>query len=177
MATSHLQTKCSQCEETDTFICRGCSNDFCFNHLQEHRQSLNTQLHDIQDEYNQFRQNIIDLKTSPQKHPLIKQIDQWENNSILKIKQKAKQCRDILMNYTNENISQIEIKLNDPNEQIIPNEKKNDFNEISLNKFKQKLEKLKEELHQSEEISIEQRQENSLINDISIIFHMSKFSY
>ncbi len=37
------------------------------------------------------------------------------------------------------------MKWNDPNEQIVPNQKKNDFNEISLTKFKEKLEILKEE--------------------------------
>jgi hypothetical protein len=171
MATS---TQCSICKETSTFLCNGCSKNFCFDHLTEHQQLLNEQLHSIQDDYNQFRQFIIDIKENPQKHPLITKIDQWENESIHKIKQTAQQCREELINYTNQNIYQIEIKLNDSNEEIIPNQKKNDFNEISLNNFKQKLEKLKQELNQSKDISILQ-QSDSLINQISIKFH-SKFS-
>jgi len=149
--------------------------NFCSNHLKEHQQLLEIQLHQIQDDFNQFKQLITDLKNCPQKHPLITKIDQWENDSIQKIQQRAKQCRAILINdaCTNEILDKIQIKLNDPNQQIIPNEKKIDFNEISLNKFKEKLEKLKEELNQSENISIEQ-QSNSLINEISIKF--SKFS-
>jgi hypothetical protein len=144
MATTNLNTQCSICnEETGTFLCHGCSKNFCFNHLTEHQQSLNEQLHHIQNDYNQFKQTIIDLKNNPEKHSLIKQINQWENDSIEKIKQKAKECRERLINCTNKVLNQIEIKLNDPNKQLITNEKKNYFNEIDLNKFKQRLEKIK----------------------------------
>jgi hypothetical protein len=173
MATANLNTQCSICkEETSTFICRGCSKDFCFDHLIEHRQLLNEQLHSIQDDYNQFRELIIDLKQYPEKQPLIKQIDQWENDSIIKIKQKAKECREILIHYTIPTINKIEIQLNNSSEQLIPNSKKNDFNEIHLNKLKEKLEELKDELNQSRNLSIEQ-QPNSFINQILI--RISKF--
>ncbi len=63
MATS---TQCSICKETSTFLCNGCSKNFCFDHLTEHRQLLNEQLHFIQDDYNQFRQFIIDFKKNPE---------------------------------------------------------------------------------------------------------------
>jgi phosphomevalonate kinase len=133
---------------------------------------LNEQLHFIQDDYNQFRQFIIDFKKNPETHPLIKQIDQWENDSISKIKQKAKQYRDELINYTNETINQIEIKLNNSNEPLITNQKKNNFNEFDLNKLKEKLEELKKKLYQPTNVLIKQ-QSNSFINLIFIRF--SKF--
>ena len=166
MATSNLPTKCTKCEEIETYLCRRCSNDFCSSYLQEHQQLLNVQFYQIQDDFNRCRQFITDLKNFPQKHPLITKIDQWENESTQKIQQRAKQCREQLIDYlcTNQILEKIQIKLN------IPNEKKNDFNEISLNKFKEKLEKLKEELNQLVNVSIGQ-QSNSFINDISIEFH------
>jgi hypothetical protein len=178
MATARVKTQCSICEEErSTFLCRGCSKDFCFEHLTEHRQLFHTQLHYIQNDYNEFKQRIIDLKTNPQKHPLIKQIDQWENDSIDKIKQKAKQCREILINYTNEIINETEMKLDDSNEQLRPNEGKNDFNEIDLDRFKEKLEKFKEELNQPKNVSIEQ-QPNSFIKEIFIkIGKFFEFNY
>jgi hypothetical protein len=170
MATAYVKTQCLHCkEERSTFLCRGCSKDFCFKHLTEHRQLLNTQLHYIQNDYNQFRQLIIDLKNNPQEHPLIKQIDQWEKDSIDKIKQRAKECREELINYTNKIIDRIEIKLDNPNEQLRPNEEKNDFNEIDLNRFKEKLEKFKKELNQPKNVSIEQ-QSKSFIKEIFIKF-------
>jgi hypothetical protein len=170
MATARVKTQCSICEEErSTFLCRGCSKDFCFDHLTEHRQLLNTQLHYIQNAYNQFTQRIIDLKNNPEQHLLIEEIDQWEKDSIDKIKQRAKQCREKLINYTKKIIDRIEIKFNDSNEQLRPNEEKNDFNEIDLNRFKEKLEKFKEELNQPKNISIEQ-QSNSFIKEIFIKF-------
>jgi chromosome segregation ATPase len=173
MATANLNTQCSICKhEIRTFLCNGCSTNFCKTHLPEHLESLNEQLHYIQNDYNQFRQFIIDFKKNSEKYPLIKQIDQWENDSIIKIKQKAKECRDELINYTIPTINQIEIKLNNLSEQLITNQKKNDFNEIHLNKLKEKLEKLKKELNQPKNVSIEQ-QSNSFINLIFIRF--SKF--
>jgi hypothetical protein len=170
MATPNVKTQCSICdEERNTFLCRGCSKDFCFDHLTEHRQLINIQLHHIQNDYNEFKQIIIDRKNNPEQHPLIKQIKQWENESIHKIKQKAKECREILINYTNEIINRIENKLENPNEQLISNEKKNNFNEIDLDQFKEKLEELKEELNQPTYISIAQKT-NSFINEIFIKF-------
>jgi sugar lactone lactonase YvrE len=122
-------TQCLTCnEETSTFICRGCEKNFCFNHLTEHRQFLHEKFHLIQDEFNQF---MIDIRKNPVKHSLFEEIDRWENNSIDKIKEKAKQCREELINYTNENIHQIEMKLIDTNQQFQTNQKKiNDFYEI-----------------------------------------------
>jgi DNA repair exonuclease SbcCD ATPase subunit len=170
MATANVNAHCSICEEeTNTFICRGCSKDFCFDHLTEHRQSINEQIHSIQDDYNEFRQLINDLKNNPEKHSQIEQIDQWENDSIIKIKQKAKKCREILINYRNQTLNQIEIKLNNSNEQLISDQKKKDFNEIYLNELKEKLEKLKKQLNQSTIVSIEE-QSNSFINQIFIRF-------
>ena len=84
MITPSTQTKCSisNCnEETKAHPCRGCSKECCFDQLTEHRQFLNEQLYLIQDGFNQFRQNLIDVKNNSQKHPLIEQIDQWENKT------------------------------------------------------------------------------------------------
>ena len=145
MATAN--TKCSICEEDqETFSCGGCWKYFCFEHLTEHREILNTQLQQIQDDYNQFRQTLIDQRKDPQKHPLIQDIDRWEEDSINKIKQTAQLFRETVINYTNKIIPQIEMTLNDPKEQPIPTDRKKKFNEIHLDQFTKKLHKLKEEL-------------------------------
>jgi hypothetical protein len=102
--TESIQTKCSMCnEETSTFLCRGCSKDFCPEHLTEHLQILKRQLHEIQNDYNEFRQIVIDQKSNPEQRLLIKEVNQWEEDSIKKIKQTAKECREKLIYYTNRN--------------------------------------------------------------------------
>jgi hypothetical protein len=166
--------QCSTCkEETGVFLCRGCEKDFCFDHLTEHRQLLNEQLYQIQDDFNQFRQTIIEIRNNPRKHPLIEEIDQWENDSIHKIKQRAEECRQRFINYTNDSINQIEMKLNNSNQQLISNEKKkNDFNEIHLYQLRERLKQLKKEINQPNNVSI-QLKSNSFIQQIFIQF--SKF--
>ena len=156
MATASAKTQCSMCtEESSTFLCRGCSRDFCFDHLTEHRQILNTQLHQIQNDYNLLRQTLIEQKKDPYKHSLIQEIDRWEQNSIDKIRQTAEQCRERLVNYTNKIINRLEMTLDDPKEQPIPIGGKNQFNEVDLDQFRLKLKKLKEELDKPRNLSIE----------------------
>ena len=142
MATANM--KCSICEEDQvTYLCGGCSKYFCFDHLTEHHEILNTQLQQIQDDYNQFRQTLIDQRKDPQKHPLILEINRWEEDSINKIKQTAQLFRETVTNYTNKIIPQIEMTLNDPKEQPISIDTKKKFNEIHLDQFTKKLLKLK----------------------------------
>jgi seryl-tRNA synthetase len=149
---------------------KGCSKDFCLEHLIVHHQTLQTQLQDIQNDFNEFKQTIIEQKNHPEKRSAIEKINQWERNSIEKIKQTAKECREILFNYTNTIIDEIKLKLDDQNEQPITNEGKNDFNEIHLNNFIEKLNKLKDKLlDQSKNILIKQPT-ISFINQIYIQF-------
>ena len=169
MATSFIPTKCSICnEETNTYPCRGCSQEFCFDHLAQHRQSLKEQLSLIHDDFNQFRQNIIDVKNNSEEHPLIKQIDEWEYESIQRIRQKANECRQLLIEYPNQSTGDIERKLNEMNQQFDSNQKQNkDLNEIGLNILRKKLEELKKQLIQPKNVSIK-RKRNSFIGEISI---------
>ena len=55
---------------------------------------------------------------------------------IQKIKQTANQCREKLINYTNEFIIQIENKLNELAKQLEQSRNKNKFNEIDLKQLK-----------------------------------------
>ena len=176
MARSSNETKCLMCNEEGDTSCKGCSVDFCLDHLNEHRQLLNEQLALIQNEYNQFKENFIDMKNQLKKDPLIKQINQWEYDSIQKIKQKADECRKRLINHTNDSIDHIDIQLNETSQQFSSNEKqKKNFNDIHLKDLRKKLEELNKQLNQLESLSIEQMP-NSFISEISIrLISKSKF--
>ncbi|CAF4171634.1 unnamed protein product, partial [Adineta steineri] len=60
-------------------------------HLTEHQQNLNEELNFIINDYDQFKQTIDEQKQNPQSHSFIKQIDEWERNSIEIIQQKAQE--------------------------------------------------------------------------------------
>jgi hypothetical protein len=81
-------------KEKNTYECRGSSQNFCFNHLSDHRQTVNKQFHKIEDDSNSFLQRFIEQKDDIKKnHPLLQEIDKWKEDSIKKIKQTAEQCK------------------------------------------------------------------------------------
>ncbi|CAF1122685.1 unnamed protein product [Adineta steineri] len=177
MAMANNNTLCFICdEEKITYPCKGCSKHFCLMDLTEHRQILNNELHHIANEYNEFKQTVNEQKENPQSFPLIKQINQWEINSIAKIQQKAQEYRETVIKSSQTCINDIEMKFNDLSEQIKQFYKENKFNEINLNHLRNQLMKMTQELNNSSNMSIHLNSQPS-INDISIISSkISKFN-
>jgi DNA repair exonuclease SbcCD ATPase subunit len=167
MATD--QTKCLNCQnKEDTYKCPGCSQDFCFKHLTKHRQTLSQEFDKIENDHDSFLQTFIQHKEDLTKYPLIKQIDEWEEDSINKIKETAEEYRQFLINNKNKYIILIENRLSDLTEKLKRTRQEDEFNEKHLNKFESKLKKLEEELHKLSNASIEKKS-TSIINQISII--------
>ncbi|CAF1071359.1 unnamed protein product [Adineta steineri] len=169
MAMVNNKTLCSICNKDKiTYPCKGCSKEFCLMDLTEHRQILNVELHHVANEYNEFKQRIDEQKQNPHNHSLIKQIDQWEINSIKKIQEKAQEYREIIIKSSQTCINDIEMKFKDLNEQIKQMQNENEFNEISLNYLRNQLMKIAKELNNPSNISIKEDSQ-SFINEISII--------
>ncbi|CAF0937078.1 unnamed protein product [Adineta steineri] len=169
MATANNKRKCFTCDrENNIYTCEGCSKRFCYMDLAEHQQRLNDELNHISHGYNEFKQRINEHKQNPQNDALIKQIDQWEINSIETIQQKAQNFRKIVLKSSQTFINDIENKFNDLNKQIQQLQKANDFNEINLNYLKNQLTEITHELNHPVNISIQQNSQ-SFISDISII--------
>jgi chromosome segregation ATPase len=173
MVIANAKTQCfSCCKETRTFNCGGCLQNYCLNCLPIHLQKLREDLDEIEYDHDQFRQKLNDQKENPKKCSLIQEIDQWEEDSINKIKQTAEQCRQRLINYTNKFIIEIENKLNDLVEKIKQIRYENEFNEIDLDQIKEKLNQLKEQLDKPLNVSTEQS--SSFINKIFVILPIDK---
>jgi chromosome segregation ATPase len=169
MATAGAKNQCFSCgKETRTFNCEGCLRNYCPNDLIKHLQELNEQFDKIETNHDEFRQILNEQKTNPEKHSLIRQINQWEEDSITKIKQTAEECRTELMKYTNKYIMELENQLNNLAKQMKDIRQDNQFNEIDLKQFQEKLNKLKDELDKPSKISIEQ-ETTKFINKIFIV--------
>jgi hypothetical protein len=90
--SSSLKVVCITCEKNaGIFKCEGCSQVFCTKHATEHRQTLNHQLDQVVLEHDTLKQVFIEHKN--QHDPLLAQIDQWEKESIDKIRQTADDAR------------------------------------------------------------------------------------
>ncbi|CAF0766953.1 unnamed protein product [Adineta steineri] len=169
MAMANNKTYCFTCnKEKITFSCEGCSKRFCLTHLTEHQKNLSDELNHIINDYDQFKQIINEQKQNLQNHSLIKEINQWERNSIEIIQQKAQNCREFVIKSSEIFINDIEIKFNSLSEQIKELYKENEYNEINLNYLKNQLIETTEEFNDPSNISIKEDSQ-SFINEISII--------
>ncbi|CAF1188863.1 unnamed protein product [Adineta steineri] len=166
---AYNKAQCFTCNKNKiTYPCEGCSQKFCLMDLTEHRQILNNQLHHITNEYNEFKQTINEQKQNPQNLSLIKQINQWEINSVEIIQQKAQEYRKMLIKSSQTCLNNIEMKFKDLNEHIKQLHSENEFNEINLNYLRNQLMKITQELNNPSNISVQQSSQ-PFINDISII--------
>ena len=154
---THTKTLCCICnDETEkiTYVCKGCLNEYCYEHLGTHRQEINNELEHVINHYNQFQQAINEKKQNPQNSSLIEKINQWENESIHKIQQIAKQCRTMVIKYTKIITNDIEKKFDELIQQLKQIQKENQFNEIDLNLLKNQLKQITEEFIDPSKISI-----------------------
>jgi chromosome condensin MukBEF ATPase and DNA-binding subunit MukB len=168
MATATGKTRCMICQKDKaTMRCGGCLQEYCYKHMENHRQELNKQLDEIEINRDLFRHSLTQHTEQSNYHLLIQQINHWEQNSMKIIQQTADEAREILIQNTNKYISQLEIKLNQLTDQLRESREENDFNEINLRLFQEELNKLTQELIKPSNILI-QEDSTSFINKISV---------
>jgi uncharacterized UBP type Zn finger protein len=91
-STTTSKTQCIICNKgIGQFKCEGCSQAFCTKHVVEHRQTLNQQLDNIIVEHDTLYQTTNENKNRCKS--LMTYIEQWEQQSIDKIRQIAKEAR------------------------------------------------------------------------------------
>ena len=157
MATAAGKTRCAICEKEKAILkCGGCGEDFCYNHFGNHRQQLSTRLEDIELNRDIFRQALSECIGEMEKHPLMQQIDQWERDSVEKIRQTAKETRDILHRHMSANVNRIEVMLNNLTDQLRQSREDNNFFETDLHRWMEQLSKFNEELEKPSGISFHQ---------------------
>jgi hypothetical protein len=168
MATATGKTCCVICGKGKaTLKCGRCSQDFCYNHVADHRQELNKQLDEVEVDRDVFQQTLIDQTTDSKKHALIKQIDEWERESINKIRQTAEETRQLVWQHTMEHTTRIEIRLNKLTDELRQGRQENDFFETDLNQWKEELKRLTGELATPSNIKLNQHS-TSLVNKIYV---------
>ena len=87
---------CRDCDRS-SYRCDGCRRQFCDYHLHEHREDLTQQIDTLTLEYSNLKQ-ILALPPSyeslTESTELINKINQWENETILQVKEIAEQTRE-----------------------------------------------------------------------------------
>ena len=163
--TTHANI-CVICEkQKETHDCKGCQLHFCINHLLEHRQQLDHELDEIINRRDEFNQNLSETKQEERSHSIIEQINQWEEKSIDIIKQTANETRQSVKQLLMQHVENVEVDLKKITEQVKVFQQEKDFNEIHLNKLKNQLDLLKQQLNQ-----YEIRENSTLIKKIEVHF-------
>lgn len=148
---------CKACNEAPSvFFCQGCQQDFCTNHAREHRQELSKQLETIILEHDQLKQNLTEYTQKSNRHPLMKEIDQWETESIAKIRKAANEARKQLSNIAGNNTTEIANDLKQLTTELSAARTEDNFIEIDLKEWMEKLQQYTRELNAPSSIHIQQ---------------------
>lgn len=178
MATGSSRRTCAICNKSKiAYICQGCSQYFCRDDLPKHQEILDQQFKAIQNDQDQFQRDLEEQRTDPTKHSLMEQIDQWEKDSIEKIKQTAQLCRDKWTRYHDQILEKTKTKSDGLAQRIAEINQDTQFTEIELNQLKEELVILKEEFHRPSNFALKQ-QSTSFINKISLFksFSIGKYN-
>ncbi len=175
MAAAAEKNRCAICnKEKATLRCGGCSKDFCFNHVPEHRQELCKQLDEVEVTRDLFRQTLTEKTSQPQQHPLMQQIDKWERESIDKIQQTANEARQLLVHHTTGHITVIESQLNKLTDELRKSREEDDFFETHLSRWKREIARLNEALHKPPNVNVQQNS-TSLVTKIVVDVGIGKY--
>ena len=159
---------CSLCNKAKgIYKCQGCSQLFCPKHSNDHRNELNKQLEEITMTHDLVQQTLNQQTEDPQNRPLIQQINQWEKKSIDLVRKTAEKLRQELLDGVTQDITQIKQNLQSLSNELREGREENDFSEIDLRQWTQRLEQLKSELLNPTTITL-QEDSISLINNIRI---------
>ncbi|CAF3713659.1 unnamed protein product [Adineta steineri] len=166
---------CIKCEKDKAILkCSGCSQDFCYNHFLDHYKDLNKEFDEIECNHDSLRELLNEQLNHQEKHILIEEINKWEEDSIKIIQQTANNCKQMIFQYRAKTIHRMENKLINLANQLKDIRQENDFNEIDLNRLKDKLKQLEIEIHKPINVSLH-HDSIALINRISIIISYGKF--
>ena len=163
MATSTVKRSlCKACNKAPSvFFCQGCQQDFCTSHAKEHRQELSKQLDTIILGHDQLKQNIAEFNAKSNQHPLMKEIDQWEMESIDKIRKAADDARKALSTTADGCSTKIKEELQHLTQELTTAQSEDNFIEIDLQEWTEKLKKLVMDLNTPTTIKIEQEKNNT----------------
>ncbi|CAF0824277.1 unnamed protein product [Adineta ricciae] len=175
MANRNKKPCCLNCgKERAISKCTGCSKDYCYYHLTVHRRELNRQLDHIERNRDIFKQNLNEQIRRYNQDYLMRQINQWEQESIKTIQKTANECREVLMHHRQQYYENIKGDLENFTEQVKEIREENDFNEVEVNKFKEKFKQIQQQLRQPMNLTLH-RECIPLVHKISIIISSGQF--
>jgi hypothetical protein len=176
MASVSTRKQCANnddCKQAGIANCEGCSRTFCGKHFNDHRRLLGEELNVIFSDCNEIKDALNQQTVKPDSHPLIKQIDEWEQKSIASIQQRAKELRQELLQFGTVHRSELSQKLRQLSEQSNEAREYDSFSETDLRQWKKTLEHLKSDLASPSTVSVNLDDNCSLLQNVFISVTMA----
>lgn len=147
---------CSICGKVPSLsYCVGCKRVFCTDHAEQHRIELSGLLDKILHEHNQCKQTIIQYTEEYNSHPLMKQINEWEIQSIEKIHQVAIDARKQVLNAFGQFASNAITTMKNLTDELAQAQNDDNFIETDIRQWMDTLIKIKKELDKPPTINIQ----------------------
>ncbi len=148
MATSK---RCSVCnKELGPMHCTGCDEYFCWKDYKTHREGMFSMMDKIIEERNRLQDEINNrVQHNDQEDPLIAQIDQWQKNTIEKVKQVAAQARHQASELLNTKRFKINTEFKNFSQELAHLKESENYVEHDLKRLNQMISRFKQDLTQS----------------------------
>lgn len=152
-----MKSPCIICGKmAGVFACRGCSENFCLRHTGVHREQLQKLMDEILQNYDQFRRNLQGQSVEQCEEILTEQINRWEEQSMEKIRQLARDTRQQLTRIVRDQNENFRARLAQLKEQIDLARQDGGFYENDLKDWTDRLEQLRRDFLAQQSIEIEQ---------------------
>jgi len=171
MASSSSRKQCANsngCKQMAAALCEGCSQALCTKHFIDHRRLLGEEINVIISVHDEFQHTLNQQTTNHDLHPLIKQIDEWEKESIVKIQRKAKELRQQLLQLATVHLDELSKKLRHLSEKLKEGREHDSFVETDLRDWRKSLDDLKANLVSPSTFSISRHDRNPLVQNVSV---------
>lgn len=137
---------CSICsKEMGIVICCGCNSRFCYTHIIQHHQSLETALNAVVQMYNTFQEEVKRREhITVLENAILSQIDDWHDRVIEQINQLTEQTRTQVKEFLFGKIKDVEVELQDATKEVQKHLDTKNYHEQSIKLSKEKLKVLTE---------------------------------
>ena len=162
MASAATSRQCSKCNDAvGSFNCVGCKEIFCTDHSIAHRKELNARFEQLITDHEII---LEQMKKNSLKQHLHDQIDDWQNQMIERVYERAKEIRGQINRLLDTDNQRMEEDIQSLADEMRTRQKKEDFFEDDIERIAQKIEEAKQFAHQpmekpNMELKIEQMED------------------
>ena len=161
---------CAICNKAaGLYDCRECQRTFCKKHVVEHNLELSKQMDNIVQNHDLLQQQLSEQNVASDQHPLMVEINNWERESVEKIRgaaEKARRDLDELLT-TNKKLTAEELKK--ISTQLKTRQEADDYSEKELTEWLQALEKLKKQLSTPANVKLDKVNDEKWLERLEII--------